>query len=237
MQHQFATRKLIWSGCWNARDLGGLATVDGPLTRYGEIYRSDALTRLTPDGVDQVREARVGLVIDLREPHQVARELHPFQNSPDVAYRNIPLVSADFPHPVEPDLCARALVEARSALAEIVSVIGGSQRAVVFHCHSGSGRTGVVAIVLLALARVASDAIVEDFALSARPGATGPRPVGKPWGSETRDVVKSGLDVFEQLQSLGGPETFLRAGGASEQHIHRVRTRLSGSFVTRSEPF
>lgn len=40
-------RNLDWDGCFNARDLGGLRTVDGSVTRPGELVRSDTLDRLT----------------------------------------------------------------------------------------------------------------------------------------------------------------------------------------------
>ena len=40
------SRHLEWTGCFNARDLGGLRTADGRLTRRGSVVRSDSLDRL-----------------------------------------------------------------------------------------------------------------------------------------------------------------------------------------------
>src|SRR3954449_2528009 len=36
-------RHLSWSGCWNARDLGGRPTVSGRATRWAAVVRADAL--------------------------------------------------------------------------------------------------------------------------------------------------------------------------------------------------
>ncbi len=43
-------RILAWEGCSNVRDLGGLRTCAGGLTRRGAVVRSDTTARLTPDG-------------------------------------------------------------------------------------------------------------------------------------------------------------------------------------------
>jgi len=45
-----AGRDLDWDGCVNARDLGGLPTVDGGVTRTGALVRSETVDRLSPDG-------------------------------------------------------------------------------------------------------------------------------------------------------------------------------------------
>jgi hypothetical protein len=42
---------LDWPECRNARDLGGLPTVDGLLLRAAVLYRSDGLFRLSAAGV------------------------------------------------------------------------------------------------------------------------------------------------------------------------------------------
>jgi protein-tyrosine phosphatase len=44
------TRHLDWDGCFNARDLGGLATVDGGQTRRGAVVRADAVDGLSASG-------------------------------------------------------------------------------------------------------------------------------------------------------------------------------------------
>ena len=45
-----ATRDLVWDGCLNVRDLGGLATENGGRTRFGSVIRADSVGLLSPDG-------------------------------------------------------------------------------------------------------------------------------------------------------------------------------------------
>ena len=46
-----ADRDLDWDGCVNARDLGGLPTLDGGVTRRGVLVRSETVDRLSPEGL------------------------------------------------------------------------------------------------------------------------------------------------------------------------------------------
>ena len=44
-------RDLDWAGMYNVRDLGGLPTHDGLITRWGALVRSEGLNRLVTRGV------------------------------------------------------------------------------------------------------------------------------------------------------------------------------------------
>ena len=58
--------KLDWPHCRNARDLGGLPTVQGARVRDGALIRSDHHARLTPAAVAGIRASGVRRIIDLR---------------------------------------------------------------------------------------------------------------------------------------------------------------------------
>ena len=53
-------------GTHNFRDVGGLPVVSGDRTRVGVLYRSDALSDLTPRGLDQLAASDIEVVIDFR---------------------------------------------------------------------------------------------------------------------------------------------------------------------------
>lgn len=63
-----SSRRLLWGGCSNARDLGRYATADGGVTRTGSLIRSDNLARLSAEGQDAVRQGGVSTIIDVRSP-------------------------------------------------------------------------------------------------------------------------------------------------------------------------
>ena len=59
-------RHIPLDGITNLRDLGGFATADGGTTRWGSVYRADALHKLTGAGLLRFRELGVRSVFDLR---------------------------------------------------------------------------------------------------------------------------------------------------------------------------
>lgn len=70
-----ATRWIELDGAVNVRDLGGLATTDGPATRFGRVLRSDNLQDLTPSDVRRlVGDLDLRHVVDLRSGPEVRLE-------------------------------------------------------------------------------------------------------------------------------------------------------------------
>src|SRR6185295_17838171 len=61
-------RHLDWEGVFNARDLGGLPTVDGGTTRSGALVRSDSPIRLTEAGWRSLHAYGIETIVDLRDP-------------------------------------------------------------------------------------------------------------------------------------------------------------------------
>jgi protein-tyrosine phosphatase len=171
------SRRILWEGCLNVRDLGGYAAADGKVTRAGSLIRSDNLARLTAAGQQAVRETSTSLIIDLRSPYELGLEANPFaqMSAANPPYLNLPLLD-------EADAEGIALVNAAPTLTEMYEImldrfrsnIGEIMKAVatappgavVFHCHSGKDRTGLITALLLKLAGVPEAAIAEDYALS-----------------------------------------------------------------------
>lgn len=50
----------------NMRDVGGFHTADGQMVRWGKLYRSGSLSRLTPADLTYLQRLGVRLVFDLR---------------------------------------------------------------------------------------------------------------------------------------------------------------------------
>ncbi|RPI70219.1 MAG: hypothetical protein EHM38_06360, partial [Geobacteraceae bacterium] len=59
-------RILPWEGCNNVRDLGGLRTSDGRLTRWKTIVRSDTPAKLTAAGWSALYNYGIRTIITLR---------------------------------------------------------------------------------------------------------------------------------------------------------------------------
>ena len=65
-----SSRDLIWDGCLNVRELGGLPTLDGRETRRGSIVRADSVRQLSDEGWRALVDHGVRTVIDLRGDHE-----------------------------------------------------------------------------------------------------------------------------------------------------------------------
>jgi protein-tyrosine phosphatase len=232
-------RFLDWEGCFNARDLGGLRTVQGARTRRGAIVRSDALDHLTAKGWQSLLDHGVRTVIDLRNddeigssplrPSGVGVVRVPVDGIEDRAFWDVWSAGWEFDTPLYyrphlerfPDRHARGI----SAIARAAP--GG----VVFHCSVGRDRSGLVAMLLLALAGVSDDDIASDYALSAtrlaplfaRRGEDDP-------AAEIEEFLRSrGLTLEQSMLSalsLLDAQAVLRAGGLDDAELGALRARL-----------
>jgi hypothetical protein len=170
-----ADRNLGWKGTFNSRDLGGLPTADGSVTRSGAIVRSDSLQNLEARGWEEVEAFGIRTVIDLRNASEIGADAAPRPGSIETV--NIPLdVTEDrefwdvwgtgpqFATPLyyRPHLERFPERSARVVRAIATAPPGG----VVFHCQGGRDRAGQIAMLVLALAGVEPEAIAADYALS-----------------------------------------------------------------------
>ena len=98
----------------------------------------------------------------------------------------------------------------KSQIATIVQTVAEApEGGVLFHCAAGRDRTGLMAALMLAVAKVPAPTIVADYILSFSTSA------------ETMEATLSYLDIAE-----GGVEEFLRTAGVTQQGIERLRHRL-----------
>lgn len=167
-------------GAVNARDVGGLPTVDGRVTRSGVLLRSDNLQDLTAGDVERLLELGVETVLDLRTAAEV--ELlgpGPLRETPvkHVHLDLIPhgfegrsLVERTIPDESAPDhavdhLYFDYLRDAPAAVATALRTIADPHSGgVLVHCAAGKDRTGVVVALALSLVGVRRDEVVADYA-------------------------------------------------------------------------
>ncbi|MCG2784002.1 MAG: tyrosine-protein phosphatase [Anaerolineae bacterium] len=222
-------RILDWQGCKNVRDLGGLRTRAGGLTRFGQIVRADTPSRLTVAGWAALYDYGIRTIVSLRTHGMTEPELDVSAPYPDIAIVQVEIedvtnrdfvqkwASTDFwSTPLYyPD--ALQLWPERHAAA--VAAIGqAAPGGVLFHCVREHDRTGIISLLLLALAGAAPDDILADYALSLDPER---ETLLASRQTSTREVV---LGTLEQLDA----ESYLLSGGASREELSAVRARLLG---------
>ncbi|MBI3173562.1 MAG: tyrosine-protein phosphatase [Chloroflexi bacterium] len=220
-------RILVWDGCRNVRDLGGLSTSDGRTTRWGAMVRSDTPARLTEAGWSALYSYGIRTIVSLRTHGMEESELD--VTSP---YSDIEIIQVAIEDVTDEDFVQKwAVTELwgtplyyKDALqrwpkrhAAALSAIAQAQPGgVLFHCIRGHDRTGIISLLLLALAGVVSDNIITDYELSPDPERD---ELLAKRNLSVRDVLHNtlkGLDV----------DSYLIMGGASQDDLAVIRTRL-----------
>jgi len=220
-------RCLTWDGCVNVRDLGGLRTRDGRVTRWGAVVRSDHPASLTAAGWSALYAHGIRTIVSLRTHGQM-------EDVPDTAPRPSDLTTVCvaiedatdtgfLQQWVVNDLWCTPLYY-RDALkrwperhAAAISAIARAQPGgVLIHCRRGVDRTGIMTILLLASAGVMPDEIVADYELSLDPER---EVLLAREHTSTRQVIHATLDWLDI-------DAYLREGGLSQDDLAAVRARL-----------
>lgn len=235
-------RHLDWSGCWNARDLGGLRTASGRDTRWAAVVRADALDGLTTAGWAALWDHGVRTVIDLRNDEELTTDLAlrpagittihlPLDANEDREFWGVWDSGPQFGTPLyyRPHL-ERFPERTVAVLAAIANAMPGG---VAFHCGGGRDRAGQITMVLLALLGIAPSDIAADYMLSyerlpARYAARGEDDQGPLLQAFLEDRGTTASDVIiDTLQSLD-IEAQVRIGGLTDRDLITLRDRLLG---------
>ena len=233
-------RHFDWDGALNARDLGGLPTVDGGRTRYGVLFRSDSTSTLSDHGRRDLVGHGVRTIVDLRSARELEKEPNPFAAVDGIEYRhmpfNDPVVEARLETMDSPPDRYETMIEMSGArIAAIFDALASGPRSVLFHCMAGRDRTGLVAALALSLAGVPDGEIEDDYLLTdARM-----QPRYEAWRVELDEVRlerfrRSEREARQSIRSAlarvragwGGVAAYLAAHGAAVAAVERLRAEL-----------
>jgi protein tyrosine/serine phosphatase len=252
---QLQPRDLVWDGCLNVRELGGLPTGDGGETRLGAVVRADSVRQLSDDGWQALFDHGIRTVVDLRG-HDERAEDPPAELPVEVVH--VPFFEADEAewHEIrdELDAAAAAAPDAATATrdvyliflerfrenvaAAIRAVANAPEGGLVIHCVGGKDRTGLLSAFLLHLAGVDDEQIAADYALSEERL----RPRHEAWfeAAESEEELErlqriartpaaSMSGLFSELERrYDGVEAYLREAGVTDEELELVRARLRG---------
>jgi protein tyrosine/serine phosphatase len=245
-------RTLAWDGCVNVRELGGIPTEDGGVTRSGRVIRSDNLGGLTPSGWRALEDHGIGRIVDLRWPEEQA------DDPPRSVDIEVVSVSVFGPHLTDghefletlnehvdavddvADHFAWSYVEFlernRERFGQALAAVADADGTVVIHCMGGKDRTGIVAALLLRLAGVGLEEIGLDYAQSG-PNLAAYR---ADWiSSAPTDLMRRRREKLSETPAIamarviaeiegryGSVEGYLAAAGVQREQIERLQARL-----------
>lgn len=245
-RYRLAERLVPLAGAMNFRDVGGYQTADGRFVRWGKIYRSAALSGLTPEDMAKIEALGIDYVYDLRS---VGERRDQPTRWPETGAA---LVSLDYELDISGFMAVFAegptAEKARAAMtafypavvdshkaqfsAIFAELLAGDDGAVLYHCSAGKDRTGVQTALILSALGVDRETVIEDFLLSNQhhrmtaasgPMAGVPPEVLEVLGGVERPYIEA---FFAEIdRRYGGVEGYLAAElGVDSAGIQRLRT-------------
>lgn len=174
-------RVLPLAGACNLRDFGAYATSDGRLVRARRLFRSGALSRLSPAALEQLHELGIRTVCDLRRTSERARQPNPAFGEGvrcvdwDTSRETSPIRDPQFAVSETIEAARAAMIDMyrrmpfrmRGRLAGAFGALSQtSDGGFLVHCAAGKDRTGVAVALILAALGVPRETIVADYVLT-----------------------------------------------------------------------
>jgi len=177
-------RRVPLQGSVNFRDLGGYETSDGRRLKWGRVFRSDNLGRLTDRDVSFVQRMGIQMVCDFRTPAEAAKLPDRFLPSEPGRYLHLPIQHGEFDPANTFERIKKGEIEWMTEAFMIEGYLKNidhfapvwstfvetlaeeSNRPLVFHCTGGKDRAGVCAALILLALGVPEQTVIEDHGLS-----------------------------------------------------------------------
>lgn len=177
-------RRIELPGTSNFRDIGGYLTSGNSQVKFGKIFRSDNLAKLTKESWDLISQLGIGSIIDLRREDEKRR-------APTVVPSDVPIEVIEIP--IDGEILGRTellvhifsrevkkvtdddmaqmyqdiLYKFRDKLQTTVSaLLDPTTPGKIVHCTAGKDRTGLSIALIQMLCGVTDDDVKSDFLLS-----------------------------------------------------------------------
>lgn len=167
-------RVLPLQGALNFRDMGGYVTEDGRRMKWGKLFRSAELSRLSETDLSYLKELGISWICDLRTAEEVALNPTPkISNERNDNLSFMPTASPDLMAAMT-DITESMLVDmnrhmvSNTALTAAIlrKLLEGGGAPALFHCAAGKDRTGFVSSVILQAIGVPRETVLKDYSMT-----------------------------------------------------------------------
>lgn len=161
----------------NARDLGGVPTIDGKVTQWNKFLRTANLDDISDSEIEILKNYGIESIIDLRRDREIPFDSIEHKKITDnFNFNNISLAPNDefrreeieqiINREVSIGSTYRNLIDNFPKIKEIMEVFANTDGATLFHCQEGKDRTGIISMILMGLANVSRADIIADYEIS-----------------------------------------------------------------------
>lgn len=219
---EVSIRHIDLEGTPNFRDEGGYETTDGRFVRWGLIYRSGVLSKLTTKDFAYLSPLGVRVVCDFRTADENAVAPEIWVPGSDVEHVSVPIGTAgskSVSSPMKQFLATNPTTEQTKAW--LVKVYGGfaftnapeyakvfeqlkqDHLPLLYHCSAGKDRTGVFSAFLLLTLGVPEETVLADYELTNKYllNAISPAASQKLLASSSPDLAHVSPEVMRALMA------------------------------------
>lgn len=179
-----AERHQPFEGIVNFRDLGGYETTDGRRVKWGRVFRSGHLARVTQRDKTLLKRMGIKVICDFRSPGEIEAQPNWLPHDGSMTYLQYPIVHGEF-DPVAAmeslqkgdiswlteDFIIKRYIQKIDQFPRVWGEIlkkaaDPANRPLVFHCTAGKDRAGTCAALILLALGVPEDTVIYDHGLS-----------------------------------------------------------------------
>ncbi|MXV86498.1 MAG: tyrosine-protein phosphatase [Acidimicrobiales bacterium] len=207
-------------GARNCRDLGGYPAEGGRHVRMGALFRSDRLSTLTIDDLDELGSRGIRTVVDFRAGPEVERDrsrlwpgvtAHISLPVGDTVDGDISMVDQIFEGRLrsvsEDDMAGlylQMIGQYGERFAQLVALAADvDQLPMLFHCTAGKDRSGIASALLLEALGVDRETVLDDYCLSNELRSH------QRIAELTPEFAKIGIDIDEVRAILSAPRAVM----------------------------
>jgi protein-tyrosine phosphatase len=183
-------RFVLLDGGQNFRDMGGYRTADGRRVKWGVLYRSGSMAKLTIADFQKLQSLRIRTIVDLRDNGERTREplSRPATFTPAVLVKDYALDRSEIGKALgSPNLTGEQAREVfdrfyaalpftfADQYRQLFAQLLAGNAPLIVNCSAGKDRTGVASALILTALGVPRATVIQDYLLSKQgfqPGKT-----------------------------------------------------------------
>lgn len=225
-------KSLLSCSC-NTRELGGIKTADGGLTKCGVFWRSDVPVQPTAEDIEKLLANRITTVIDMRTEAECGRKPCGLADMAGFEYHHFPITEGSgVPESLEAVPLSYMTIATAENMPKVFRTIAEASCGVLFHCSAGKDRTGVVSAVILLLCGAEREAIVDNYVISREYNHKNLEAFLSVHPEVDRNIVLAdprSMNCFIDLftERFGTVEKYFEAIGLPSEYAEIIRNKLT----------